>query len=520
MGSASLPPYLLSIDGGTESVRAAIFDLRGHLLASAAQAYATDFPRAGWAQQNPDQWWSALCTAVRECVAQGVAQGTVRAGEIRGISLDATSCTLVALDKNGSHLRPALLWMDVRAAPQAARIFATRHPALSYSPQGCNAEWMLSKTLWLAENEPETYARSAHLIEYTDWLIYRLTGRLALSLNTITQRWYYNGRTWHWPVDLYDRLGLGGLPQKLPGEILPVGAEAGCLTGEAAAALGLGQDVRVFGGGADAFVGLLGLNVAQPGKIGLITGSSNVIGAFVADEFHGSGLFGAFPDAVVPGLWLVEAGQVSTGSILAWFKRNFAADLPSGAAYKFLDAQAAQVPPGSGGLVTLDHFQGNRTPYTDSKARGAIWGLSLHTSRADMFRALMEGVAYGTRQILETLAGYGQAAGEVYVCGGATRSEVFMQIYADVCGLPMSVTEVPDAPLLADAIVAATGLGAYSDLPTAAEAMVRLTRSYTPDPTRHGAYAFYFERYCETYGQLRDLIHQTSDHESAEARAA
>ncbi len=516
MGVDAAPPYLLSIDGGTESVRAGVFDLQGHLVASAARPYATDFPRAGWAEQDPDQWWSALCAAVRECLAQAA----VEAGEIRGISLDATSCTLVALDKHGSHLRPALLWMDVRAAQQAERIFATGHPALAYSPQGCNAEWMLSKTLWLAENEPETYARAAHLIEYTDWLIYRLTGRLALSLNTITQRWYYNRRTWHWPVDLYERLGLGGLTGKLPGEILPVGAEAGCLSGEAAAALGLAPDVRVFEGGADAFVGLLGLNVAAPGKIGLITGSSNVIGAFVRDEFHGSGLFGAFPDAVVPGLWLVEAGQVSTGSILAWFKRNFAADLPAGTAYKVLDALAAQVPPGSGGLVALDHFQGNRTPYTDSKARGAIWGLSLHTSRADMFRSLMEGVAYGTRQILETLAGYGQAAGEVYVCGGATRSDVFMQIYADVCGLPMSVTEVPDAPLLADAIVAATGLGAYPDLPAAAEAMVRLTRSYAPDPARHAAYAFYFERYRETYGQLRDLIHQTGDHERAAGEAA
>ena len=264
-------------------------------------------------------------------------------------------------------------------------------------------------------------------------------------------------------------------------------------------------------------MGLLGLNVAGPGKIGLITGSSNVLGAFVAEEFHGPGLFGAFPDAVLPGLWLVEAGQVSTGSVLAWFKRNFAADLPAEAAYRLLDAEAARLPPGSGGLVALDHFQGNRTPYTDSQARGALWGLSLHTGRADVFRALMEGIAYGTRQILETLAGYGHAAGEVLVCGGATRSEVFMQIYADVCGLPMAVTEVSDAPLLADAVLCATGLGAYPDLTAAAAAMVRITRTYAPDPARHAAYAFYYDRYRDTYAQLRDLIHQTAEHESAGA---
>ena len=127
----------------------------------------------------------------------------------------------------------------------------------------------------------------------------------------------------------------------------------------------------------------------------------------------------------------------------------------------------------------------------------------------------MEGIAYGTRQILETLAGYGHAAGEVLVCGGATRSEVFMQIYADVCGLPMAVTEVSDAPLLADAVLCATGLGAYPDLPAAAAAMVRITRTYAPDPARHAAYAFYYDRYRDTYAQLRDLIHQTAEHESA-----
>jgi ribulose kinase len=165
-------------------------------------------------------------------------------------------------------------------------------------------------------------------------------------------------------------------------------------------------------------------------------------------------------------------------------------------------------------VIALDHFQGNRTPYTDSKSRGAVWGLSLHTSRGQLFRALMEGIAYGTGQILETLAGYGHQPQEVYACGGATRSDVFMQVFADVCGLPMSVTRVPDAPLLADAILAATGLGAYPDMQSAAQAMVRVTRTYAPDASRHEDYRFYYERYKETYVQLRELLHQLTDHES------
>jgi len=507
----SSPPYVMAIDGGTESVRVAVIDLEGRVVATAAQTYNTTFPRSGWAEQDPDEWWRALVVATRACLARA----EVRPDDIAGIGLDATTCTLVALRADGRHLRPALLWMDVRAAQQANRVFATGDPALRYTLAGCNAEWMPSKTLWLAENEPEIFNQTAHLIEYVDWMAYRLTGRLTVSLNTITQRWYYNSRDGGWPTSLFAALGLPDVQRKIPAEILAPGEEAGHLSAEAAAVLGLPESVRVFQGGGDAFIGLLGLDVAGPGKLGLITGSSNVIGGFVTDEFHGAGLFGAFPDAVVPGLWLVEAGQASTGSILALFKRNFAADLPPATAYTQLGREAAEIAPGAGGVVVLDYFQGNRTPHTDSEARGAVWGLSLHTSRAQIFRALMEGIAFGTNHILQILTGYGHSAHGITACGGATRSAVFMQIYADVCGVPLSVTEVADAPLLGDAILAATGLGIYPSMPVAAQAMVKVAKTFVPDAHNHEAYQYYFEQYKATYGQLRDLMHAMTRHEGS-----
>ena len=358
---------VMAIDAGTESVRVGLFDLAGNLLATAVHPYATAYPGAGWAEQDPDEWWAALVAATRACLDQASIQGK----EIGGICVDATTCTLVPLGPDGRHLRPALLWMDVRAAEQAQRICQTAHPALCYSPAGCNAEWMLSKVLWLSENEPDNYAGTAHFLEYTDWLIYRLTGCLALNLNTTTQRWYYNARNWGWPGDLFEAVGLPGLTRKFPTEIVPAGVKVGHLLPEVARLLGLSDkhDTPVFQGGGDAFIGLLGLDVTEPGKVGLITGSSNVIGSFVDQEFHATGVFGAFPDAVIPGLWLVEAGQVSTGSVLAWFKRYFALDLPPQVAYAILDGEAAQILPGAGGVIVLDHFQGNRTPYTDSESR-------------------------------------------------------------------------------------------------------------------------------------------------------
>jgi ribulokinase len=484
-----------------------IFDQYGRQLSVAACAYPTQFAQSGWAEQNPDDWWSSLVSATQACLAKAPTE----ARQISGLCLDATTCTLVFLGAKLQPLRPALLWMDVRAADQADRIFATRHPALRYSLAGCNAEWMPPKVLWVAENEPDVYAKATIICEYTDWLVYRLTGRLALNLNTITQRWYYNDRNTGWPESLFDQIGLPDLVEHFPKEIFPAGKEVGRLLPEAAQALGLPQDVRVFEGGGDAFIGLLGLNVAQPGSVGLIAGSSNVIGAFVSDEFYQAGLYGAFPDAVVPGLWLVEGGQTATGSMLAWFKRSFALDLPADQVYKLLDHEAAAIPPGSGGLVVLDYFQGNRTPFSDSKARGLIWGLSLHTTRAQVFRALMEGVAYGTRMILETLAQSGSRPQEITACGGATRSNLFMQIYADICGVPISTTQVADAPLLGDAILAFQGLGVYPDLPTAGQKMVKIVHTYTPDLNNHNAYSSFFQLYAQTYPQMRDLMHAMAD---------
>ena len=505
------PPYVMCIDGGTESARVGVLDRSGNLLSVASHPYATRFPRAGWAEQDPSAWWGAVIKAARACLDGG----PVKPRDVAGICLDATTCTLLPLDADGQHLRPALLWMDVRAAGQADRIFQTGHPAMRYSPAGCNAEWMLSKALWLAENEPETYDRTAHFVEYTDWLIYKLTGRLVLNQSTATHRWYYNAREWRWPTDLYAQIGLPDLAAKFPQEVLPAGTEVGRLQAEAARALGLSDSVRVFQGGGDAFVGLLGMNVVRPGRIGLITGSSNVVGAFADEAFHRAGLYGAFPEAIVPGLWLVEAGQVSTGSVLAWFARNFARELPADAVYAILDSEADQVEPGAGGVTVLDYFQGNRTPHTDARARGAIWGLSLHTTRGHLFRALMEGIAYGTRHILDLLADSGCEGREVFACGGATHSKVFMQIYADVCGMPISVPEIGDAPLLGGAILAYTAMGAYPNLRAAARAMVRVSRTYTPDLALHRSLQANYQLYKQTYPQLRGLMRRAAGNEQA-----
>jgi FGGY-family pentulose kinase len=504
------PPYVVGIDGGTEAVKVGVFDLAGHLVGSASAAYPTRFPRPGWAEQEPEEWWAAIGDACRRCLAAAA----VPSHEIVGVCADATTCTLLPLDDQDQPLRPALLWMDVRAADQARRITATGHPALRYSPAGVSAEWMPPKTLWLKEQQPEIYRQTRTLLEYTDWLALRLTGRRTLNRGTATQRWFYDSAG-GWPEDFFASIGLGDALEKLPADVLPLGAPLGAVTAAAAAHTGLRAGTPVFAGGGDAPVGMLGLNVVAPGPMALVTGSSNVLMGFVPQPLHAPGLMGSFPDAVVPGLHLVEAGQVSTGSVIAWFRRHFAADLardlPDAAGvYRALDEAAARIPPGSGGVVVLETFQGNRSPYADALARGAIWGLSLHATRAHVYRAILEGIAYGTAHILDVLAGHGHRPDALVAAGGATRSRLFLQLYADVCGLPVRTTETAEASLLGSAVAAAAGSGAYPTFDAAAAQMVRTRDAYEPDPATHRAYAFWVEKYARTYAQLKDLMHETA----------
>ncbi|HEV2123591.1 MAG TPA: FGGY-family carbohydrate kinase, partial [Chloroflexota bacterium] len=430
---------------------------------------------------------------------------------VAAICADATTCTLVPLDVQGNALSRALLWMDVRAAAQADRITQTGHPALRYSLSGASAEWMPAKALWLQEHRLEIYQQTRWLVEYTDWLAYRLAGRLTLNRCTATQKWHYDGRHGGWPHDFYAAIGLASAFDRIPEDVLPLGAPVGGLTREAADHTGLLAGTPVVAGGGDAPVGMLGLNVVRPGPMAVICGSSTVLLGFTEQAFHAPGALGSFPDAVIPGLELIEAGQVSTGSVISWFRREFAADmkqLPARDAYRLLDEAAARVPPGADGLVALETFQGNRSPYANALARGAIWGLSLQSTRAHIYRALLEGIAYGTKHILDTLSNHGYRPDELVVAGGATRSTLFMQIYTDVCGLPLRAVSDAEASLRGAAVAAAVGARAFPSFEAAAAQMAPTDRTFQPDEGTHQKYRFWVEKYVQTYLRLKDLMRE------------
>lgn len=495
--------YVIGIDGGTEGLRAGVFDTAGKPLAFAASAYATKFPNPGWAEQDPEDWWHALGKSVR----QAIAEAGIDAAEVAGLAVDTTCCSVVALDDAGRAVRPALIWMDVRAAAEAERVASCGDPALKINGGGqgpVSAEWMLPKALWLKAHEPEAFARATTVCEYQDFMTLRLTGRRVASLNNVSIRWHYDSRAGGYQKSLLEAVGAPELLDKWPAEVVPMGEVIGPLLPDAASHLGLPQGTPVTQGGADAFVAMVGLGVVRPGRLAFITGSSHLHLGLSERAFHGKGIWGTYPDAVVEGLHTVEGGQVSTGSIINWFKNL----LDGGVGYEQLNAEAAVLPPGSEGLVLLDHFQGNRTPYTDPNSRGVLSGLTLKHGRGHIFRAMIEGIAYGTELILETQRAAGFEPKDVVICGGATRSDLWLQIHADVSGLPLTLTEVADAPALGSAILAAVGAGLYPDIPTACDAMVTVVRSVEPDLERHRAYRPFYEAYRDTYGAMAPILHR------------
>ena len=503
-------PFLLGIDMGTESVRVGVYRSNGQLCALASETYKTSHPHPGWAEQKPEEWWSALVRAVHSAREKAA----IAPETIAGIACDSTTCTVVALDETDRVLRPALLWMDVRAARQAARIAHSSHPARKYNGGGpVSAEWYSCKALWLKEEEPATYQQATHIVECNDWLTFRLTGRWTASINTASIRAYYDKRSGGWPREFYAEIGLGDVIEKLPQDVLTPGALVAGLSASAARELGLKEGTPVAQGVGDAWAAQIGLNVVAPGKVALITGSSHVLTGQSDRPASGTGFFGPYPDAVVEGQYTIEGGQVSTGSILKWLRDNFCIDLEAEAitrgvsCYDLLNEQANAISPGSDGLIVLDYWQGNRTPYVVPEARGIIWGLSLHHSRAHIYHAIQEGICYGTAHIVRAMHDGGFDVRAFVACGGATKSREWMQMHADVTGVPITLTKVGDAATLGSAALAALGAGIFANIQEAAGAMVIESEVLTPDQQRHEAYLPYVEAYIETYPRLQQLVH-------------
>ncbi len=503
--------YVMGIDGGTGGMRVGIYDIDGNEIAYSTTEYETRHQQPGWAEQSPADWWHCLGQSSKEAVARS----GIQKEDIVALSYDATCSSIVLCKKDGTPLRDCLIWMDVRAAKEAQMIGETKHPALKFNDFGnASAEWMPCKALWLKENEPENYDGADLLCEYADWLTFQLTGKWTSNLSNIAIRWYYDNENGGYPQDFFAEIGLEDVTDKFPKTITYLGDKLGTLTPQAAEHLGLCENTIVGQGGVDAAVANFGMGVVKPGQVGLITGSSHMLMAMTDQyEYKKAGVFGPYPDCIRRGVGMIEGGQVSSGSIVNWYKKNFCKDLDitDGNAYATLNEVAGKIKPGSDGLMVLDWWQGNRTPYNDPDIRGTIYGLSLLHTQGHLFRAIMEGVAYGTQNIFSSFRKRGIDAHEVCMGGGTTNSDLFMQIHADVSGVVINVPENSQSCTLGSAILAAVAGGIYDDFDTAVKNMVRYKKRIAPNKENHEIYKKLFVQYQKAYEELGGWMKQTTE---------
>ncbi len=495
---------LLGLDFGTGGVRVGVFDLAARrMLGEREEAYATVYPRPGWAEQFPADWWQALGRAT------GGLMQELGKPEIAAVSVATTASTVVACGRNGAPLRPALLWMDCRAAAEAERSASSVNPVMRYVGGSNAAEWLISKAMWLKVHEPAVYAAADIICECIDYVNFLLTGRWVGSRMNATCKWNYDSVAGRFPEGLYEELGVPGLAAKLPQEIHAVGAPIGQVSAGAAAHLGLSNRPLLVQGGIDAHIGMLGADTLKPGDM-LMIGGTSVVQLFQLDcERPMPGFWGPYPNALVDDYWLVEAGQVSAGSVLSWFASQlFELDAEGRAA---LYERAAKIPVGGTGLITLDYFMGNRTPWRDPLLRGAVLGLSLGHDRAAVYRSAVEGVALASANVLKRMLELDVPVRHIVTSGGYGRNRLWLQATVDAIGMPVHLSTESNLTIIGAAACAAAGAGLVSDLFEAARAVAQPTVEIVPDAKAKASYQSLLADYLEATEALKGISHRLAE---------
>ncbi|MBI4427669.1 MAG: FGGY-family carbohydrate kinase [Ignavibacteriales bacterium] len=507
--------FVIGVDVGTGSVRAGVFDLNGSMAASSTKDIQIWKPQEFFVEQSSDDIWAATSLAIREALGSG----TINPQSVIGISFDAT-CSLVALAEDdkpisvsptGSSEQNIIVWMDHRAVHEAEEINATRHRMLRFVGKKVSPEMEPPKLLWLKRNMPQTWNNSSKFLDLADFMVYRSTGIDVRSLCTTVCKWAYDGEKGMWDRGFFQKIGLDSLVSqgKIGSRILPMGTHVGNLSEQAAKDFGLTTATKVAVGIIDAHaggIGVMGMGFNRPPKasqlqtiLALIGGTSSCHMAVSARPRFIPGIWGPYPSAMIPGLWLTEGGQSATGSLLDHVIHNNSA-YPSLAqeaekhgqsVYDYLNSilQGIKGRQGKGPQIVKDinilpYFLGNRSPHADPGARGVVNGLTLDESVekvARLYYATIQSIAYGTRHIIEEMNRHGYRIRRIHACGGGTKNPLWLQEHADITGCKILLPQEPEAVLVGTAMLAAVGAGKFSSIEEASVRMSHIGSRITPE---------------------------------------
>ncbi len=487
--------YLLGIDLGAGSLKATIINETGLVAGIGSCPVTTNVPHFGWSEQNPAEWWAALCMAVPAAVA---AAG-IAAGEIAGIGISAGAHIPVLTDEAGRVLRPAILWNDQRSAKQAAALNASSGVMiLQKSLNRANPTWTLAMLAWLRENEPEVFANTKRLYLAKDYLRFCLTGTWETDFSDAIGALMADDGTKDWSPEICALIGwdMASLPPvKRPADVV------GGVTEAAAQASGLAAGTPVVCGSNDTTVEFFGVGAVEAG-IGAVKLATAGVLFLATDGPSVNPPISCYPH-IIEGMYYTATGTNSCASAHRWLRDNmFAAG-----GFAEMDAMAAGVPSGAEGLLFHPYLQGERAPYWDPLLRGDFIGLTISHDRAHFARALYEGIAYSIRDILGAARALGLVYGTIRLMGGGARSATWRQIIADVTGLSVEVMENGDASFGA-ALVAGIGVGVFDSPAEAVKKCVRPQSGCHPDAERHKIYEAFFEVYKTVQSALTDVNHR------------
>lgn len=488
-------PRLLGLDISTTGAKALLVDETGAVVASHTTPQPISQPHPLWSEQNPADWWQGIAASIRAVLAQAGVQGIV------AIGLTGQMHGLVLQDANGVVLRPSILWNDQRTQAQCdamtEKIGFKR--LIQLTGNRALTGFTGSKILWVRDNEPEVYARAAHVLLPKDYIRYKLTGDYVMDVSDASGTSLLDVANRRWSSDVVGELDI-------PESWLPRLAEGpevtGVVSAEAAAETGLPAGLPVVGGGGDQAAGAVGVGAVEAGIVGLVVGTSGVVFApLSAYAYEPEGRLHAFCHAV-PGMWHFMGVMLSAAGSLQWYHDTLA----HGASFDSLIAPVVDTPPGADGLVFLPYLSGERTPHPDPLARGAFVGLTVRHTQAHMTRAVLEGVAYGLkdgfRLIQENAPG---GVREVRVSGGGAKSPVWRQIMADVLDATLVTTNSTEGAAFGAALLAAVGAGVYPDVQTACRATIRTSDPVSPSAAK-GAYDKPYANYQALYPALKEMF--------------
>ena len=501
-------PYVIGCDVGSQGTNVALYDADGTLVASSYQAYDLAFPFPGAAEQDPEEWAPAVATGVRD-VLEHVPEGS---SAVKGLSFGSQLDGMVVCGADGRALRPAMIWMDRRAEAQAARVADRIAPDAFYKLVGANLDssHAVFKALWVRDEEPDIWSQARLLMSPGTYALRGVAGVVAVDYSNASSLALLDPRSRTWSPEV---LGAVEIPEDMLPEVTAATEPIATVTASFAEATGLDPSTIVAVGCGDEMAATLGAGVFAPGEVCDVVGTAEPVCAASPEPHEDPTMLVECHPHADPDAWLLENPGFVSGGNLRWWRDQFA-PIERGAeaeglgdAYDLLGREAERVPPGAEGLVFLPAMQGAMAPEWNGAARGVFFGLTLAHTRAHMTRAILEGSAFGLRDILEAMVAAGGDVRRLTIVGGGAKGPLWRQIKADVTGLPVRVPVSVETTATGAAILAAVGAGVHPSIADAVDAFVAFRpEEHQPDPERREIYAEAYRRYRDVYYALKPVF--------------